>query len=160
MDRPSSEPGFERRASVASVGLVAAGASDRSQVGVRDAAVLHIGEVRLDAEAVERLRQEVEEALVGDFEALDLRALAVRRTGDLHRSRGHAIVGDVSIEDAVLNVIVELLVEDSDAELADVAEIVFERQVELPRGRRLQIWVVGVCRIARIDADRLPAGTD
>ena len=53
-------------------------AEERVQVRVRYALVLQISEVRLEAEAVERLRQEVEEAVVGDFEALDLRRWPVR----------------------------------------------------------------------------------
>ena len=159
LDKPSSEPGCN--AVPALPGLVwlppALPTGVRPEFG--HAAVLHIGEVRLDAEAAEDPRQEVEEALVIDLDALDLRALAVRRPGNLDRP-GRATIGELLVEDAVLNVVGEGLVECRDAELSDVAEIILERKIVLPRFRRLQIRIVGVGRVERIDPDGLSVGPE
>jgi len=83
-------PRIQRRVEVARVGVRRR--VWRTQVRVRDALVLDVRIIGLEAEPVERVGQEIEEGAVGEFEALDLRSGCVERdrlqdgTGDAVRS--------------------------------------------------------------------------
>ncbi len=115
---------------------------------VVDARIDDVGVVRLDAQAVPRPRQEIEEALVRHFEALDRRALFVERRLQDH-VLADTVVGDGFTDLAQLDVVVELLVEEVEGERAHRGEVVFHRHIELVGGDRLQAGIAARRRVGR-----------
>src|SRR6185437_14897337 len=83
--------GFDRSVDTRAARVQVARTRHVGDVGVGDARIHEGGIVGLDAEAAPDARQEVEEALIRQFEALDRGAVAVDRTVDADRLR-HAIV--------------------------------------------------------------------
>src|SRR3546814_6304252 len=68
---------------------------------------------------------------------------------------GHAIVGDVEQEGARLDIVVEFLVEARRGEGTRLAEIIFERQVSLIGGDRLEPRIAGLGGILPVIGDRI-----
>src|SRR4051812_17799313 len=129
-------------------------AAHRGEVGVGDALVLDPREVQLVAEAVPRRRELVEERLVRDFEAMQLRAVARDRSPDLHLAR-HPVVGEVAREAAVLDVVVELLVEHGRRQRTGVREVPLVREIQLVSGGRGQGRITRFRGVARRVRDRI-----
>ena len=102
---------------------------------VRDALVVHVSGVGLQAKTVPRLGQRIEELLVGNFNTLQLGAVTGDRSVDRHRPR-HTIVGELADVVAVLHVVVELLVEQCRGDRAGAREVPLVGEVQLiSRGR-------------------------
>src|SRR5688500_6500654 len=87
--------------------------------------------------SVRRIREEVEERVVGYLEALNLRAVGVERQRQ-ENFPSDTIVGHVLRHGDRLDVVVECLVEQREADLARIAEVMFKGQIELPGGDRLE----------------------
>src|SRR5690606_41933521 len=96
---------------------------------------------RLDTETVERFGQEVVGLLVGEFETLDPSGtVEVVGPPDQYAARD-AVVGDVALEDVLIEEVVDLLVERVERERSHAGEVPFEAGVVLPSRRRADEWI-------------------
>ena len=86
VDPPGLRRQGRRRATAIGVGI-------DDEVGILHAGIFDARIIELHAQPVERRRQEIEEALIGDLEPLERGSAAVHRPGRDDRAR-HAIIGD------------------------------------------------------------------